>query len=33
MSKGAVNRWLARDHSLEVKEQLKMLENGTASCQ
>jgi geranylgeranyl pyrophosphate synthase len=31
MSKGAVNRWLAGEQSLEVKEQLKMLANGTAS--
>jgi geranylgeranyl pyrophosphate synthase len=31
MSKGAINLWLARDQNLEIKEQLRILENGMAS--
>jgi Geranylgeranyl pyrophosphate synthase len=31
MSKGAIYRWLARDQNLEIEEQLRILENGTAS--
>ncbi len=31
LSKGAVNRWLTREQNLEIEEQLRILENGTAS--